>query len=49
LLNSYLSLSVTSEEQTAFDKNQVASLSEDVNKQFMCMKNTLILFKPNLQ
>jgi len=47
LLNSFLAFSVTSEQQTAFDDSQVASLSEDVNKQYMSTKNTLILFKPN--
>jgi hypothetical protein len=49
LLNSFLAHSVTSEQQTAFEEGQVASLSEDVNKQFMSMKKSLILFKPNLQ
>jgi hypothetical protein len=49
LLISFLALSVSSEQQTAFDESQVASVSEQVNKQFMSVKNTLILFKPILK
>jgi hypothetical protein len=49
LLISCLALSVSSEQQAAFDETQVAILSEEVNKQSMSVKNTFILYKPNLQ